>query len=60
MIDLLLQALTFERAGARGLEEFWENVSGRDLQLESPAKDLVHELLRELTDAHRAIVNSPR
>ncbi len=60
VIDLLLQALLFETAGARGLEEFWENVSGRDLQLESHAKDLVHELLRGLMEAHRAIVNSPR
>ncbi|MGI8656701.1 MAG: HD domain-containing protein [Pyrinomonadaceae bacterium] len=60
VIDLLLQALTFEIAGARGLEEFWENISERDLQLESHAKDLVHELLRELAEAHRAIVDSPR
>ena len=60
MIDLLLQALAFERAGARGLDEFWENILERDLQLESPAREIVHELLRELIEAHYTIVNAPR
>ncbi len=60
VIDLLLQALAFERAGARGLDEFWENVLERDLQLESSAGELVHELLSELTEAHHATVNTLR
>ncbi len=60
VIDLLLQALAFEVAGARGLDEFWENVSGRDLQLESPARELIHELLGELIEAHHATVNTLR
>lgn len=60
VIDLLLQALLFEKAGARGLDEFWENIGERDLQLESHAKDLVRELLDDLSESHHAIVDSPR
>src|SRR5919206_4631029 len=30
VIDLLAQALAFERAGARGLSEFWEGAEARD------------------------------
>ncbi len=58
VIDLLVQALTFEHAGARGLDEFWENVSKRDLQLENPARELVDKLLCELTAAHLKAIAS--
>ncbi|MFN2453539.1 MAG: HD family hydrolase [Pyrinomonadaceae bacterium] len=56
VIDLLLQALTFERAGVRGLDEFWENVAERNLLLEGAAQDLVGEILRELAVAHAKAV----
>lgn len=55
VIDLLLQALAFERAGARGLDEFWDGVSGLDLNLEGVALDVVIEVLRQLSEALRAI-----
>lgn len=51
IIDLLAQALHFERAGARGLDEFWEGASARDFGLEGAADDVVRELMRALVDA---------
>jgi len=53
-IDLLLQALVFERAGARGLDEFWEGADRRDFGLEGATSSLVGEVLRALlTEHHR-------
>src|SRR4051812_6951401 len=37
VIDLLVQALAFERAGVRGLDEFWEGVGERSLGLDGVA-----------------------
>lgn len=51
IIDLLAQALIFERAGARELGEFWEGASARDFRLESPAKEVVSEILHALVEA---------
>src|SRR5215210_441174 len=51
IIDLLVQALAFERAGARGLDEFWEGVSERDFGLEGVAQEVFTELLRLLFEA---------
>ena len=51
VIDLLAQALVFERAGSRGLDEFWEGAGGRDFGLEGPAKDVVDEVLLALVEA---------
>jgi putative hydrolase of HD superfamily len=51
IIDLLVQALAFERAGARGLDEFWEGVSERDFGLEGAAQEVFTELLRLLFEA---------
>jgi putative hydrolase of HD superfamily len=48
VIDLLAQALMFERAGARGLDEFWEGATGRDFKLEGPAREVVAETLAAL------------
>jgi putative hydrolase of HD superfamily len=51
VIDLLAQALAFERAGARGLSEFWEGAASRDFGLEGTSREVVAEavaaLLRE-------------
>ena len=51
IIDLLAQALTFERAGVRGLDEFWEGATGRDFQLEGVAREVVGETIRALVAA---------
>ncbi len=51
VIDLLAQALVFERAGARGLEEFWEDVPRRIFDLEGAARDVVSECLTALVEA---------
>ena len=48
MIDLLAQALAFERAGARGLAEFWEGAEARDFKLEGPAREVVREVIAAL------------
>ena len=48
VIDLLAQALVFERAGARGLDEFWEGAAAREFGLEGAARDVVGEVLAAL------------
>src|SRR5205085_10380267 len=45
VIDLLAQALAFERAGSRGLGEFWEGASERDFGLEGEAREVVRETI---------------
>lgn len=52
IIDLLAQALLFERAGARGLDEFWEHAEQRDWGLEDAAYEVVKETLLALFTAH--------
>lgn len=53
VIDLLVQALAFERAGALGLDEFWQGFSQRDFQLEGAPAEVVREMIGEL-EAERA------
>jgi putative hydrolase of HD superfamily len=48
IIDLLVQALAFERAGVRGLDEFWDGVAERDFQLEGAAEEVFKETVRLL------------
>ncbi|MDQ3803955.1 MAG: HD domain-containing protein, partial [Acidobacteriota bacterium] len=48
VIDLLAQALVFERAGARGLDEFWEGAAERDFGLEGAAREVVADALASL------------
>jgi putative hydrolase of HD superfamily len=55
VIDLLLQALSFERGGARGLDEFWEGIEGRYFQLDGVAGDVVNEALQELIETRAEI-----
>lgn len=50
VIDLLLQALTFERAGARGLDEFWEVTNDFDVGLTGQAAEVVQGIVRSLVD----------
>ena len=53
VIDLLLQTLAFERAGARGLDEFWEGVTDRYFQLDGVAGEIVSEVVRQLYEVRR-------
>ncbi len=55
VIDLLIQTLAFERAGARGLDEFWEGVSERHMQFEGAAQEVVGEIIEQLVQARREI-----
>lgn len=52
VIDLLVQALSFERAGVRGLDEFWEGTGERYFHLEGVAGEVVGEAIRQLVEAH--------
>jgi len=47
IIDLLVQILAFERAGLRGLDEFWESAS-RDFKLGGTAKNVVSEIISSI------------
>lgn len=48
VIDLLAQALIFERAGARALDEFWEVTARLDLGLEGDLGELVRDAMSAL------------
>ena len=51
VIDLLVQVLALERAGARGLDEFWEVVSNDTIELEGEAKVIVRKIIDLLVAA---------
>ena len=51
VIDLLVQVLALERAGARGLDEFWDVAHHGDFQLDGVAREIVAETMRELLSA---------
>ena len=55
IVDLLAQALVFERGGARELEEFWEGARERDFGLEGAAKEVVAEMFGALVAARAAL-----
>ena len=55
VIDLLVQVLALERAGARGLDEFWEIAEDPDFQLTGPAKEITNQLVLSLLDARREL-----
>lgn len=54
-IDLLAQALVFERAGARGLDEFWEDATSWEFGLEGAAREVVREAVAALVGKRREI-----
>jgi putative hydrolases of HD superfamily len=58
VIDLLVQALAFERAGVRGLDEFWDGVLGRDFRLDGIAGEVVGEVLQSLVAARREVLKA--
>ena len=55
IVDLLAQALTFERAGARELDEFWEGARERDFGLEGAACEAVAETVGALVAAREEL-----
>jgi putative hydrolase of HD superfamily len=55
VIDLLVEALALERAGARGLGEFWEVTANADFQLDSPAREIVQEVIQSLLNERSKI-----
>jgi putative hydrolase of HD superfamily len=58
VIDLLVQTLAFERAGVRGLDEFWDGVLERDFGLDGVAADVVSEVFRGLLAARREVLKA--
>ncbi|HKN81913.1 MAG TPA: HD family hydrolase [Pyrinomonadaceae bacterium] len=59
VLDLLIEVLALERAGARGLDEFWEVAEKPDFNLEGSAEQIVQELLRSIliarSELHRNV-----
>jgi len=51
VVDLLVEVLALERAGARGLDEFWEVARTGDFQLDGAAQRILNDLLKALLDA---------
>jgi putative hydrolase of HD superfamily len=60
IIDLLVQVLALEKAGARGLDEFWEIAEDPDFQLAGPAKEITNQLVLLLLDARRELPHISR
>lgn len=57
VLDLLVQVLALERAGARGLDEFWEVAEKPDFNLEGAAEQIVQELLQSILKARTELRN---
>ena len=55
VIDLLVQVLVLEKAGYRGLNEFWEVAENVDFRLEGTVKETVAEVLRTLVEARHDV-----
>jgi putative hydrolase of HD superfamily len=56
VIDLLVQTLAFERAGVRGLDEFWTGAAEQDFRLDGTAAEVVKEVLAALLEARRKLL----
>jgi putative hydrolase of HD superfamily len=55
IVDLLAQALAFERAGARELGEFWEGAQERDFGLGGAAHEVVARVFSALVAAREEL-----
>lgn len=55
VLDLLVQVLALERAGARGLDEFWGVAENPEFNLDGAAEQIVHELLDSILTARREL-----
>jgi putative hydrolases of HD superfamily len=58
VLDLLVQALALEKAGARGLDEFWAVAGNPEFQLDGVAHAVVATLFQSLLEA-RSNMNEP-
>ncbi len=58
VLDLLVQVLALERAGARGLDEFWEVAEQPEFKLEGTAEKVVQELLQSILKARAELHNN--
>ena len=57
VLDLLVQVLALERAGARGLDEFWEVAEKPEFNLDGAAERIVQELLESILKARSEVRN---
>ena len=55
IVDLLVQTLALERAGAKGLDEFWEVANNNDFQLPRPAAEVVTEVVQMILAARQRL-----
>lgn len=55
IIDLLVQVLALERAGARGLDEFWDATQGSEAPLDGEARELVREVVQAIVSIRQEI-----
>jgi putative hydrolase of HD superfamily len=55
IIDLLIQAFALERAGAKGLDEFWSVARDADFRLPTKAEAIVNRLINALLTAREQI-----
>jgi putative hydrolase of HD superfamily len=58
VVDLLVEALALERAGHRGLNEFWQVAEERNFDLDGLARQLVDEILDALLKARNELHKS--
>jgi len=58
VIDLLIQVLALERAGARGLDEFWEVTEEPNFRLDGLAKETIDKLVNSILKARSEVVRS--
>jgi putative hydrolases of HD superfamily len=57
VIDLLIQVLALERAGTRGLDEFWAVARDGDFLLEDAPREVVNAMLQALLSARSQITS---
>lgn len=55
VIDLLVQTLAFERAGVRGLDEFWDVAEERQFGLDGVAEEVVGAALQQLIEERQRV-----
>ena len=57
VLDLLVQVLALERAGALGLDEFWEGAEKPEFNLDGAANQIVEEFLKSILKARHELHN---
>ena len=57
VLDLLIQVLALERAGARGLDEFWQVAEKPDFNLDGAGEQIVKEVLESILRARSELHN---